>query len=297
MDALPGLYDGKRWYSHQTDHPYRFRYLAAGDGAVTLRRSQMSGFIRGEIPPGDDYVVQWIDAGSSIVDLGRDDVPQQLHQPLLFPPDREFVFTFTDYDQRLVHLNRDLVRDIAAERYAINRDQLRFQYRQTPSAEAVLRWRQSVATASRALGDVGTGSVLWHEATREVAAAFLGMYRPQGDELSATLRHPGHARVRRAVDHIHNHAHEPLTVADIAGAADLSIRGLQDAFQRVLGLTPMMYLRQVRLAYVHEDLLQGDPDATSVGDVAKRWGFTHAGRFSGAYAQRYGEYPKTTLRR
>jgi AraC-like DNA-binding protein len=271
--------------------------MAAGDEALTLRRSQMSGFIRGEIPPGDDYVVQWIDAGSSVVDVGRDDVPQQLHQPLLFPPDREFVFTFTDYDQRLVHLNRELVRDVAAERYGISSDGLRFQQRQTPTADAVLRWRQSVARASRALGDVGTGSLLWHAATREVTAAFLGMYRPQGDELSATLRQPGHARVRRAVDHIHDHAHEPLTVADIAVAAGLSVRGLQEAFQRVLDITPMMYLRQVRLAHVRDDLLQAHPDSTSVGDVAKRWGFTHAGRFSGAYAQRYGEYPKTTLRR
>ncbi|WP_367651843.1 helix-turn-helix domain-containing protein [Curtobacterium sp. MCPF17_052] len=79
-------------------------------------------------------------------------------------------------------------------------------------------------------------------------------------------------RVRRAVEFIHEHAGEPLSVADIARAADLSVRGLQESFQRILDRTPMTYLREVRLRHVHADLLHADPIATSVADVASRWG-------------------------
>jgi len=44
-------------------------------------------------------------------------------------------------------------------------------------------------------------------------------------------------------------------------------------------------------------LLAGDPVTTTIGDVARYWGFAHAGRFSAAYAEQHGEYPRDTLRR
>lgn len=295
MATLPGLYDGKRWNSRTIGSSYSFRYVAAGDAALTLRRSQMSGFIQGEIPPGDDYIVQWIDAGSSVLDVGRENVRQQLHQPLLFPPDREVVFTFKDYDQRLVHLNRDLVREVATEQYGTTGPALRFRPGRPAGADAVLRWRESVTAASRAMRESGTESLLWHEVTRDVAAAFLGMYRPQTEEPDA-VQLPGRAAVRQAVEYVHDRVAGPITVTDIAEAADMSVRSLQEAFRRDLGVSPIKYLRHARLERVRNDLLHADTD-TTVGAVAQRWGFAHLGRFSSAYAERYGEYPKATLRR
>ena len=44
-----------------------------------------------------------------------------------------------------------------------------------------------------------------------------------------------------------------LTVSEIARAADLSVRGLQESFQRTLDRTPMQYLREVRLRRAHDD--------------------------------------------
>ncbi|MDY0913677.1 helix-turn-helix domain-containing protein [Rathayibacter festucae] len=40
-----------------------------------------------------------------------------------------------------------------------------------------------------------------------------------------------------------------------------------------------------------------DPARTTVADIARDWGFTRLGRFSGAYAARFGEYPSRTLQR
>jgi len=298
MAALPGLYAGKHWHTQDTEAPYSYRYGAAGDRRLSLRRSQMSGHIRGNIPPSEDYVVQWIDAGVSVVDLYGDPVQQTLHQPLLFPPERDFVFTFADYDQRLVHLNRDLVRDVAAERYDLDGRDLRFDHRQAPSDDAVLRWRRALSAASTVLRESELGSLAWHEATRETAAAFLALYPPLLSEpLPSVLSLPKNARLRRAVDHLHANAHLPMTVADIAAVADLSIRALQGSFHRVFDMSPMSYLREVRLTRVRDELLQLDPATTTVADIARRWGFTHLGRFSGLYLARYGEYPKDTLRR
>lgn len=297
MTELPGIYAGKQWNSHVTNGAYTYRYAAVGDEFLTFRRSQMTGFIRGEIPPGDDYVVQWIDAGSSVVDVGDTDVPQALHRPMLFPPHREFVFTFTDYDQRLVHLNRALVHGVLAERYDLNTTGPYFDSVPVPSDDAIRQWRQTLAAASQVLRDADVSSLLWHEATRETAVAFVRMYPPRANEIPPALSYPRNARIRTAVDHIHAHAHEPVTISELAAIAGLSVRGLQDGFQRLLGTAPLAYMRQVRLDRVRDELLQRDPDTATVADIAHRWGFMHLGRFSGYYVQQHGEYPRETLRR
>jgi transcriptional regulator GlxA family with amidase domain len=58
----------------------------------------------------------------------------------------------------------------------------------------------------------------------------------------------------------------------------------------------MRYLRQVRLARVHADLLDASPEQTTVAEVAARWGFVHHGHFAAAYRDRYGHPPVVTLR-
>jgi AraC-like DNA-binding protein len=46
---------------------------------------------------------------------------------------------------------------------------------------------------------------------------------------------------------------------------------------------------------VRTDLRLADPVRTTVADAARAWGFSHLGRFSAAYAARFGEYPSETL--
>jgi len=55
------------------------------------------------------------------------------------------------------------------------------------------------------------------------------------------------ATVRRATAFIEQHAHTDINMADIAAAANVSIRAVQCAFRRHLNTTPMAYLRAVRL--------------------------------------------------
>jgi transcriptional regulator GlxA family with amidase domain len=47
---------------------------------------------------------------------------------------------------------------------------------------------------------------------------------------------------------------------------------------------------------VHRHGPHDQSGATSVTDVATRWGFFHLGRFAQAYGQLYGERPSQTLR-
>ncbi|GCD44731.1 AraC family transcriptional regulator [Streptomyces paromomycinus] len=106
--------------------------------------------------------------------------------------------------------------------------------------------------------------------------------------------HP--ATLRRAVTFIEDHADADISAADIAAAARVSIRALQLTFRRHLGTTPVSYLRRVRLAHAHRDLLAAGPgtDAT-VTVIAARWGFLHPGRFAADYRRAYGRSPRETL--
>ncbi|MFE9421728.1 AraC family transcriptional regulator [Kitasatospora sp. NPDC006697] len=106
------------------------------------------------------------------------------------------------------------------------------------------------------------------------------------------------AALRRAVAFCEEHAHEVVSVADIAAAARVSQQSLRVAFRSHLNTTPLAFLRRVRLDLVHRDLrtVADGREGGTVTDIAIRWGFTHLGRFSAQYRQAYGELPSATLR-
>jgi AraC-like DNA-binding protein len=106
----------------------------------------------------------------------------------------------------------------------------------------------------------------------------------------------GKGSIRTAIELLEAHPERPWTAGELAAAVGLSVRGLHAGFRAKTDLGPMTYLRLVRLARAHEDLLQAEPTTTTVTTVARRWGFAHLGRFSAAYAGRYGQSPSTTLR-
>ena len=103
--------------------------------------------------------------------------------------------------------------------------------------------------------------------------------------------------VRLAVEILEEEAHLPLTVSSIAKRCHVSVRGLQQGFRRYMGVSPMAYLREVRLRRAHDCLLESDPSVTSVASVAHQWGFKNLGRFAAAHTARYDEPPAATLRR
>ncbi|MET9319494.1 AraC family transcriptional regulator [Streptomyces sp. NPDC003038] len=106
------------------------------------------------------------------------------------------------------------------------------------------------------------------------------------------------AAVRRAADFCGDHAHEPISVADMAQAAGVSVWSLREGFRTHLAVSPLAYLRSARLVRARRDLLAVayGHTAETVTEVALRWGFTHLGRFTGHYRAAYGEAPSQTVR-
>jgi AraC-like DNA-binding protein len=115
-------------------------------------------------------------------------------------------------------------------------------------------------------------------------------------QLDAPARSIGPTSVRRADEYIEQHAHEPLTVAQVASSAGVSIRALQQGFKRTLGATPYQIIQHTRLERAHHDLVNASTDDATVAGIGAKWGFPHAGRFAALYRARYNAYPSATLR-
>lgn len=107
---------------------------------------------------------------------------------------------------------------------------------------------------------------------------------------------PAPAAVRRAEEFIEAHAAEAISMADIAAAAGVPLRSLQDAFKRARGMTLSEALLSARLDHFREALQVPEANA-SVADIAYACGFGHLGRAAAAYQARFGEAPSQTLRR
>jgi AraC-like DNA-binding protein len=99
--------------------------------------------------------------------------------------------------------------------------------------------------------------------------------------------------VRRAVEYIHDHIAEPISLSDLVREGGVAGRTLLKHFRDFKGVSPMRYMRNLRLLRVREALQSGS--VHRVSEAVSRWGFAHAGRFSSEYRRRFGESPSRTL--
>jgi AraC-like DNA-binding protein len=77
----------------------------------------------------------------------------------------------------------------------------------------------------------------------------------------------------------------------------VSDRTLRMCCQEHLGMGPKRYLLLRRMHLARRALREAGPDATSVTDIATRFGFWQLGRFAVEYQSLFGESPSGTLRR
>jgi AraC-like DNA-binding protein len=104
------------------------------------------------------------------------------------------------------------------------------------------------------------------------------------------------AQVRSAEEYIRANFDRPIRIEDIAAAANASARSVFRTFKKIRGVTPMEFLKQVRLQHARRML--GNPEAPiTVGDAAFACGFSELGHFSRDYRRSFGELPSATLRR
>lgn len=147
------------------------------------------------------------------------------------------------------------------------------------------------APAGDDVGDAGDG---WRQG---VLLALLDMleHRCVEAELAASLQ-----RRRRVValarEYVHAHRSEAITVPQLCGQVHVSRRTLQYCFEDVLGMSPMLYLRTMRLNGVRRQLHHQTRGAVAIGDVADAWGLSNFSQFSSDYRKLFGLCPSASLK-
>jgi AraC family transcriptional regulator, ethanolamine operon transcriptional activator len=104
-----------------------------------------------------------------------------------------------------------------------------------------------------------------------------------------------YAAVRSCERYMREHIDETVTLLNLSLACGMRSRSLINAFEAIMGYSPMDYLKRLRLSAVHGALLRADNRATKVIDVAMDWGFSHMGHFAHDYRAMFGEAPSQTL--
>ncbi len=102
--------------------------------------------------------------------------------------------------------------------------------------------------------------------------------------------------VHQVEDYMYDHLDEPLTLKDLCIALNTSSRALNYGFQDVFNMSPMAYLKVLRLHGLRRALKMADPITTSIGDVAAKFGFWSLGHLSRDYQATFGERLSQTLK-
>ncbi|MGI5350625.1 AraC family transcriptional regulator [Streptomyces sp. CA-250714] len=234
---------------------------------------------------------------------GREEQFVDTGDTYVLDPHRRFkVFWGAGARMTTLRLSREVVDRAAGE--ALGRDEpvrARFALGGAVSAAAAESWSGISAAVHREVmagGVANTSPLVAAQLTQAAAATLMATHRLL--PASEPVRHTGnvaHPAVRRAIQLIEERSDQPLTLSDLAVAARLSPRALQEAFQRYVGRTPLAHLREVRLERAHRDLVAADADGPiTVAEIAFRWGFSNLGRFANWYRRRYGHAPSVTLR-
>lgn len=106
--------------------------------------------------------------------------------------------------------------------------------------------------------------------------------------LALTNQSSQHARIARAISKIRRNVAEPLTVDDLALAAGMSVRSFHRAFRAVTALTPLQYVKVVRLNLAMDLLRDGTRD---VGKVAREVGYESGSQFSREFKRHFSILP------
>jgi len=245
-------------------------------------------------------------AGNARYQVGREEFTGSAQHAVILPSDRPLRVNFEKgLQQIIVRIEWNLVQT-ACQRYfgMSDIDGLSFRPELDLTTPAGNAWRAAVHNLLAFSQSSEAFPRADHYASQIADLMINALLIAHPNSLSKQLGDVGRASetvmpryVKLAVDYLHAHASEPLTIAGVAKEVGVSPSALSVRFRETLHQTPGDYLRRIRLERVRAELIGSDSSERSITDVALEWGFSHYGHFARNYFERYGEHPRETLRR
>ncbi|WP_447919146.1 AraC family transcriptional regulator [Achromobacter aegrifaciens] len=268
-------------------------------GEVSLNRLRYGAHV--EIQPGpleDFFLVQMPLSGCARISSGPQLLDSTPDVASVVSPDDDLAMRWADdNDQFMLRVGRSLLERALVGHLGCALDrplrfQLGFRWRECPAWRCLMSYLLDCSTQHANLAE---HKLIVHQMEQLVAATLLAA---QPHNYTGAL--PGRRgavlprHVRSVQDYLQAHAHEPVSAEQLARIAGVSVRSLYAGFKEFLGVSPMHYLRDLRMERAHAELVSGE--SRNIAGVALRWGFAHMGRFSAGYKERYGVSPSQSLR-
>jgi len=258
-----------------------FAYRTGGDDQVTIREIRIGGHQTGTIGPRPDHVVFVLrDGTATVTSDGGEQWVVGADQPVMLSAPVAYGFDTDTSEMVLLHVSPAALGDADEPSEFVQPE---------PGDPAVRPLLNLLREVGDRILDPDLPEADRAAVNRRIVTVVLSTFTRSRSDVEG--------RLRRAIRYVHDHAGDPIDVADIAAGASLSERGLQDLFRRRLAITPMQYLREVRLDRVHLELGARGSGVVTVREVAHRWQFAHLGRFAAHYRARFGESPNETVMR
>jgi AraC-like DNA-binding protein len=300
--VLTRLYASHGVRFHRRPQAFEFHQQATSAGAMMVGHLRYRVDVDLLVEPLDKLLFVAVAGGRIRTRAGRDELLANRGDVLLNRVGVPLSNTCRHADVYTLTVDRPTIAATAAANFGIDPADFRFESIAPVSAAMAQHWRDTMIYAYRLFSgpaEVLRNPLVVQAVTEMTAAAALAAF-PNTATTVPYQRGPGPvapAAVRRAVAFIEENPAAPITTQQVAAAAQVSPRALQDAFRRHLGTTPMAHARRVRLERAHRDLQAADPSrGDTVQTIARRWGWASLSRFAADYRAVYGRPPSRTLR-
>jgi AraC-like DNA-binding protein len=128
-------------------------------------------------------------------------------------------------------------------------------------------------------------------------AIWLGHKSGQCD-VSRVSFNPEHRLVaKRTQAYLETNYAEKIGIDNLCRESGVGVRTLQRCFRKYFSTSISEYLKAIRLDATRRSLMNADLKKDSVTTLAIQHGFTHLGRFSKQFYEKYGVLPKEVLER
>ena len=256
------------------------------DSSVTLVSSVPAGFVTfaiSQAPIGRPVVNDHKLRPNEVIVLHSDETVHYTCEP------NETLFTLTTTLEHYDRYRQDHpVIDILANRTNHSYQAENFQFIQS-AIQAISACCVDISDTASAECDEAQRSAIGSA----VLASLLQSLTPAG---GFSRKVPTRRKVAiEAIQYIHENTKKTLTIKSLVRQLETTTRTLHFGFIETFGMSPIAYIRNLRLASARRDLI--NKTWPTVTETAMFWNFHHLGRFSKAYQLAYGETPSETARR
>ena len=135
------------------------------------------------------------------------------------------------------------------------------------------------------------------QAQNRVVDSLLVMLDAANIEASALKSQQRRQRiVAKAREYLFEHRDRAVSIPELCDHTHVSRRTLQYCFEDVLGISPVVYLRRLRLNGIRRMLLEDVADTRCIGSVAADWGIDNFSQFSSDYKKLFGKSPSAYVK-